>query len=61
MYVIQSVRNSRAQLPIRNPPIDGIIIVEENSSEFPGGIKVRPIDTGAAIGGVENIGMKRGV
>lgn len=58
MDVVGSVGYSWAELPIRNPPIDSMIVKEQDPGEFSSGIEVGPIDSGAAVTRVEDEGCE---
>lgn len=45
--VIAPVGYSGTQLSIRNPPIEGVAVMEQHAREFASGVEVSPIDGGA--------------
>lgn len=48
MDVVRSVWNSRAKLSIWNPPVDAVVVEEEDARELPRGCEVGEVDGGAA-------------
>lgn len=61
MDVIGSIWHCGAQLPIRNPPGERVVVEEQDASELASGVEVGPVDSGPSVGGVEDEGLKRRV
>lgn len=61
MNVIRSVRHRGTQLPVRDPPVNGVVVEEEDASELASGVEVGPVDGRTAGAGAEDEGMEGGV
>lgn len=46
---------------IKRVPIEGMVVEEQDASEFASGIEVSPIDSGATIAGIEDERLERRV
>lgn len=53
--VIRPVGYSRTELGIRNPPVERVVVMKQNTGEFTGGIEVGPID---GVTGMMEKGLK---
>lgn len=60
MDVVGSVGDSWAELSVRNPPAEGVVVEEEDASELSRGVVVGPVDAGSRAG-EENEGLERRV
>lgn len=58
MDVVGAVGHRRAELPIRNPPMEVVVVKEKDAGKFAGGIEVSPVDSGSAFASVEDKGFK---
>lgn len=61
MDVVGPVGHCRAELPIRNPPVEAMVVKEKDAAELAGGIEVAPVDSGSAFATVEDEVFKRRV
>lgn len=60
--IVRSVWNCRAELAIWNPPINSMVVVEEDAGELAGGAEVSPVDRRTASPrGDEDEGLEGGV
>lgn len=59
MDIIGSVGHRRAELPIRNPPMEVMVMEEEDTCELTSGVEVGPVNSGAtSVVGVEDEGVE---
>lgn len=61
MDVVGSVGDSWAELSVRNPPAEGVVVQEEDASELSCGVVIGPLDAGSRASGEENEGLERRV
>lgn len=59
MDIIGSVGHRRAELAIRNPPMEVMVMEEEDTCELTCGVEVGPVNSGAtSVVGVEDEGVE---